>query len=84
MKVTGTMVMIRVVDNGIGIPKREQAKIFERFYRASNAVKFASSGTGLGLYIVKSIIEQLDGKIWFESEENKGTTFYVTLPIAKS
>lgn len=68
-------------DNGIGIPKEEQSKIFTKFYRASNIVKTGVRGTGLGLTITKAIIEQHRGRIWFESEENKGTTFYITLPF---
>jgi len=72
----------KIEDNGIGIPNGEKAKIFQRFYRASNAVKFSSGGgTGLGLYMAKGIIEKSGGKIWFESEEGKGTIFYFTLPI---
>lgn len=67
-------------DNGIGVPKIEQSKLFGRFYRASNTAKTSSSGSGLGLYIVKSIAMQLGGDITFESEENVGTTFFVVLP----
>jgi len=74
-------VEVRVSDNGIGIPAREQENIFGRFYRASNAVRFASGGSGLGLFIVKSLIEQMGGSVRFESEEGKGTTFYFTLPL---
>jgi two-component system phosphate regulon sensor histidine kinase PhoR len=69
-------------DNGLGIPKVEQSKIFNRFYRASNTKKSSSSGSGLGLYIVKSIVGQLHGDIRFESEEDVGTTFYVSLPTS--
>jgi two-component system, OmpR family, phosphate regulon sensor histidine kinase PhoR len=76
-------VEVTVTDTGIGIPLNEQSKIFERFYRASNAVKFASSGTGLGLYIAKSILEKLGGSIHFESQENVGTTFFLDFPISK-
>jgi len=79
-RISDSTIETKVADNGIGIPKSEQSKIFEQFYCASNA----SGGTGLGLYIVKSIITQLDGRVWLESEENKGTTFYFTLPIKKS
>jgi len=68
-------------DNGIGIPKDEQSKIFEKFYRTSNAKQTKTGGTGLGLNIAKAIIEKFYGKIWFESEENKGTTFYISLPF---
>ena len=74
-------IKITFKDNGIGIPKKEQANLFGRFYRASNTSKTASSGSGLGLYIVKSIAEQLGGDIRFESQEDVGTTFFVELPI---
>jgi signal transduction histidine kinase len=73
-------VLFSVRDNGMGIPKSEQAKIFQRFFRASNAAKSDNEGTGLGLYIVKKFVDMLAGEIWFESEEGKGTTFYLTLP----
>ncbi len=79
--VQSDMVEIVFKDNGIGVPKNEQPKLFERFYRASNTAKTASSGSGLGLYIVKSIARQLGGDIRFESEEGIGTTFFVTLPL---
>jgi two-component system, OmpR family, phosphate regulon sensor histidine kinase PhoR len=79
---SGGFVNIEIADRGIGVPKQEQEKIFERFYRASNAVRFKSSGTGLGLYIVKSVIENLGGNVRFESEEGKGTTFFISLPVA--
>lgn len=74
-------VLFKVKDNGIGIPEEEKVKIFRKFSRASNAIRYEANGTGLGLYVVKSIINMVCGKIWFESEENKGTTFYFTLPI---
>lgn len=72
---------IQVQDTGLGIPTREQAKIFERFFRASNAKKVHTDGSGLGLYISKHIVEIHGGKIWFESAESKGTAFIFTLPI---
>ena len=75
-----THVEVILKDNGIGIPKSEQAKLFDRFYRASNTANTATSGSGLGLYIVQSIVGQLNGTIRFESEENVGTTFFVSLP----
>ena len=81
-KLDMNVVEICFADNGIGVPKNEQPKLFERFYRASNTSKTASSGSGLGLYIVKSIAQQLGGDIRFESEEGVGTTFFVTLPLA--
>ncbi len=74
-------VLISVSDTGYGIPKNQQYKMFTKFFRADNVQEKDTDGTGLGLYITKSIIEHSDGKIWFESEENKGTTFYVSLPL---
>jgi signal transduction histidine kinase len=76
-----TEVTVSVKDSGIGIPKDQEDKMFTRFYRGSNAVREVSDGTGLGLFIAKGIIEAHQGKIWFETKENKGTTFFFTLPI---
>jgi PAS domain S-box-containing protein len=73
--------IIKVSDNGIGIPKEAQSKMFTRFFRADNAIKVEGEGTGLGLYLIKMVIETVDGKVWFESKENKGTTFYVRIPL---
>lgn len=76
-------VVVRIQDTGIGIPKNEQGKLFERFYRASNASKFVPDGSGLGLYIVKSIVELINGTIEFTSVEGEGTTFTLTFSINK-
>ncbi len=73
-------VIITVKDNGIGIPEDSKNKIFQKFYRADNAVKASTEGSGLGMYVVKMIVAASGGKIWFESEENKGTSFYVSIP----
>jgi len=73
--------LIKVQDTGIGIPKEQHERVFSRFFRSSNALKTETEGTGLGLFISKNIIESHGGKIWFESVEGKGTTFYLTLPI---
>jgi len=67
-----------VEDQGIGIPARQQARIFGRFERADNARKI--DGTGLGLYICRALVEQHGGRIWFESLEDQGSTFFIALP----
>lgn len=71
---------ISVADNGYGIPKDDQSKIFSQLYRADNVMKKETEGSGLGLFMVKTIVEQAGGTISFTSEENKGTTFFVTFP----
>ena len=68
-------------DNGIGIPKDEQSKIFSKFYVASNVGKAGLKGTGIGLSIAKALVERMGGRVWFESKENKGATFYLSLPF---
>lgn len=73
--------LLSVKDSGIGIDKEERPRIFEKFFRADNAKRVKTDGTGLGLYIVKQAVELLGGKIWFESKENNGTTFFVELPM---
>lgn len=67
-------------DTGLGIPEKAQSRMFEKFFRAENVQTQETDGTGLGLYIVKAIVEGHGGKIWFESKENVGTTFFVELP----
>ncbi|HVM73692.1 MAG TPA: HAMP domain-containing sensor histidine kinase [Candidatus Paceibacterota bacterium] len=80
----GGMVSIVVADNGIGIPETEKSHLFQRFFRAPNAIKMETDGSGLGLFITKSIVERNRGTIRFESKENEGTTFFITLPAAVS
>jgi signal transduction histidine kinase len=81
IKEEGGFLQFEVKDNGVGIPAAEQGKLFERFFRGSNVSKLdPGGGTGLGLYIAKAIIEQSGGKIWFDSKENEGTTFFATFP----
>ncbi len=73
-------ILIMVADTGCGIPKNQQDKIFTKLFRADNAREIDTTGTGLGLYIVKSVINYANGKIWFESKEGKETIFYITIP----
>ena len=74
-------IVVSIKDQGMGIPKSNLAKIFERFYRVDKARTRKLGGTGLGLAIAKEIIEAHDGRIWADSQEGKGTTIYFTLPI---
>lgn len=74
--------LISVADNGIGIPHDQQAQIFSKFFRADNAKESdAGNSTGLGLYIVKAMVQMAHGSVWFESAENSGAIFYVKLPL---
>ena len=70
-----------IKDTGIGIPQEQKERIFSKFFRASNAVRAETEGSGLGLFIAKNIIEAHGGKIWFKSKEGEGSTFYFSLPI---
>ena len=74
-------ILASIKDDGIGIPKQQQKNIFDRFFRAQNAIRMETDGSGLGLFIVKSIVERHGGRIWFTSEEGSGVAFYFTLPI---
>ena len=74
------LVKISVQDSGIGIPKSQKERLFTKFFRADNATKVQTDGTGLGLFMVKNVVDRHGGKIIVESEEGKGTTFIITLP----
>jgi signal transduction histidine kinase len=74
-------VVFSVKDNGVGIPDEQQNRIFDKFFRSDNAVRYQTDGTGLGLYIAKSIVNQSGGRIWFHSVENLGSVFNFSLPI---
>lgn len=72
---------VQIKDTGLGIPLDQQDKVFTKFFRGANIMKVETEGTGLGLYIAKNIIEAHGGRIWFESEEGRGSVFYFTIPI---
>ena len=77
------MVHIWVQDTGIGIAPEDQPKIFQKFFRSEDPKTREAPGTGLGLNITRSLVEMQGGKIWFESEFRKGTTFHFTVPVAQ-
>ncbi len=79
----GDFVVFSVKDNGVGIPLEQHDRVFDKFFRSDNVVKYQTEGTGLGLYIAKNIIEQLNGKIWFDSVENLGSIFSFSVPISR-
>jgi PAS domain S-box-containing protein len=80
IKVDKEKIICSVSDTGIGIPEQAHKQIFSKFFRAQNVHERDTTGTGLGLYLIKSLAEHIDIPIWFESEEGKGTTFYFSLP----
>jgi signal transduction histidine kinase len=73
---------VSIKDTGIGIPAAEQEKIFEKFFRAKNAVTLRPNGTGLGLFYAKLLVERYGGRMWFTSTEGTGSTFFFTLPLS--
>lgn len=79
----GKFVKVSIRDKGVGIPESQQKHVFKKFFRSDNIMRNQTIGTGLGLFIARSIVEGNKGKIWFESKEGEGTTFFFTLPIYK-
>ncbi len=77
-------IVVSVSDTGIGIPEHQKSAIFTKFFRADNALKAKTDGTGLGLFVAKNIVDKHGGTISFESKEGEGTTFYFSLPIPLS
>ncbi|PIS38811.1 MAG: hypothetical protein COT34_01780 [Candidatus Nealsonbacteria bacterium CG08_land_8_20_14_0_20_43_11] len=74
---------ISVRDTGVGIPLDQQGRVFSKFFRAANVMRMETEGSGLGLFIAKNIVEAHGGRIWFQSEEGKGSTFFFTIPAKK-
>ncbi len=81
VSVPNDAIYLVVKDSGIGIPESEREKVFQRLYRATNAQKLVPDGTGLGLYVIKIVLARAGGSITFETEEGKGTTFFVSMPV---
>lgn len=81
VKVEEKFLKFEIKDSGIGIPADQKYHIFSKFFRAANAMKVETSGSGLGLFIAKEVAERHGGKIWFESKMGEGTSFFVELPI---
>lgn len=76
------VLLITVQDTGYGIPKDQQGKVFSKLFRADNIRDKETDGTGLGLYLVKAILKSAGGEIWFKSEEEKGTSFFISIPLS--
>ncbi|MCL5774654.1 MAG: HAMP domain-containing histidine kinase [Patescibacteria group bacterium] len=81
VETTPSDLIFSVKDDGCGIPEQDQGKIFDKFFRTDLARKIDPNGNGLGMYIVKAVIQETGGKIWFNSTVNKGSTFYIQLPL---
>ena len=84
LQTSASALTFAVQDSGIGIPKGDMPRLFEKFYRGTNREALAERGTGLGLAIVKSIAERHGGKVWVESELGQGSIFYLQIPLAQS
>ena len=80
-KMNRSALVVRVQDTGVGIPKQDMGKLFSKFFRASNVMRMETDGTGLGLFIVKNIVEEHGGRVIVKSEEGRGTEFAFTLPL---
>jgi len=77
-------ILCSIIDTGVGIPQDQQNTVFTKFFRATNAAKIQPDGTGLGLFIARALLSAHGGKIWFESSEGTGTTFFFTVPLKPS
>lgn len=78
-----TFLKVRIKDNGVGIPEKDQGKLFSKFFRADNVIRMQTEGSGLGLFIVKNVVRKHGGEITFDSKEGIGTEFVFTIPLEK-
>jgi len=83
LKSTGRKIIFTVKDWGVGIPRYQHRKVFEKFFRSANEARYRTDGIGLGLYLARAIVENSGGKLWFVSEAGKGSTFFISLPVAQ-
>ena len=83
VKITKKLKTVEIIisDTGMGIPIEQQERVFTKLFRADNVRETDTEGTGLGLYIIKQILDQSNGKISFKSEKNKGTSFTINIPL---
>jgi len=83
LKEEGKKIIFSVQDWGVGIPRHQHDKIFEKFFRSKNESRYRTEGVGIGLYLVRAILKHCGGKVWFESEAGEGSTFYFSLPTVE-
>ncbi len=74
-------IIFSVQDWGVGIPRQQHSRVFEKFFRSRNESRYRTDGIGIGLYLAKAILERCGGEVWFESEAEKGSTFFFSLPV---
>jgi two-component system sensor histidine kinase VicK len=75
-------IVFSVQDWGVGIPRHQHRRVFEKFFRSRNESRYRTDGVGIGLYLAKAIVRHCGGDVWFESEDGKGSTFFFSLPVA--
>src|SRR4030042_3146601 len=83
LKSNGRKMLLTVRDWGVGIPRYQHRKVFETFFRSANEARYRTDGIALGLYLARAIVENLGGKLWFESEAGKGSTFHISIPVIR-
>ncbi|MFH0930240.1 MAG: HAMP domain-containing sensor histidine kinase [Candidatus Moraniibacteriota bacterium] len=82
LKEEGGKIIFSVQDWGVGIPRHQHSKIFEKFFRSKNEARYRTEGVGIGLYLARAILKHCGGEVWFKSEAGEGSTFFFSLPIA--